>query len=184
MTSLRAALFTVLVATVAHAQAPAHTRADRELAEYFRAETGLLEERCLADIKTPQDWEARRPEMRRQLAEMLGLDPMPERTDLEAKITGRIEHPAFTVENLHFQSRPGLYVTGNLYLPQGQSKPVPAVLYVCGHSLVKKGNVSYGNKTAYQHHAAWFASNGYACLVIDTLQLGEIEGIHHGTYRE
>jgi dienelactone hydrolase len=30
----------------------------------------------------------------------------------------------------------------------------------------------------------WFASNGYICLVIDTLQLGEIAGIHHGTYRE
>ena len=30
----------------------------------------------------------------------------------------------------------------------------------------------------------WFASNGYVCLIIDTLQLGEIAGIHHGTYRE
>jgi Prolyl oligopeptidase family len=30
----------------------------------------------------------------------------------------------------------------------------------------------------------WFASNGYICLAIDTLQLGEIPGIHHGTYRE
>ena len=28
----------------------------------------------------------------------------------------------------------------------------------------------------------WFASNGYVCLVIDTLQLGEIAGMHHGTY--
>ena len=28
----------------------------------------------------------------------------------------------------------------------------------------------------------WFASNGYVCLIIDTLQLGEIAGIHHGTY--
>ena len=34
-----------------------------------------------------------------------------------------------------------------------------------------------------QHHGIWFARNGYACLVIDTLQMGEIEGIHHGTYR-
>ena len=25
--------------------------------------------------------------------------------------------------------------------------------------------------------------NGYVCLVLDTLQMGEIEGIHHGTYR-
>src|SRR5262245_55626200 len=30
----------------------------------------------------------------------------------------------------------------------------------------------------------WFASNGYVCLVVDTLQLGEIAGKHHGTYRE
>ena len=49
---------------------------------------------------------------------------------------------------------------------------------------MKKDGVSYGNKTAYQHHGVWFASNGYVCLVIDTLQLGEIAGIHHGTYRE
>jgi dienelactone hydrolase len=35
-----------------------------------------------------------------------------------------------------------------------------------------------------QHWPGWFARNGYVCLIIDTLQLGEIEGIHHGTYRE
>ena len=28
------------------------------------------------------------------------------------------------------------------------------------------------------------ARNGYVCLTIDTIQLGELEGIHHGTYRE
>ena len=29
----------------------------------------------------------------------------------------------------------------------------------------------------------WFATHGFACLIIDTLQLGEIAGTHHGTYR-
>src|SRR6185436_11490576 len=28
------------------------------------------------------------------------------------------------------------------------------------------------------------ARNGYVCLLIDTLQLGEIQGLHHGTHRE
>src|SRR5881296_959217 len=28
------------------------------------------------------------------------------------------------------------------------------------------------------------ARHGYVCLMVDTLQLGEIAGIHHGTYRE
>jgi dienelactone hydrolase len=117
------------------------------------------------------------------LLEMLGLDPLPEKTPLKATTTGSVEHEQFTVENLHFQSRPGLYVTANLYLPKGLSKPAPAILYVCGHGPVEKDGISYGCKVAYQQHGEWFARHGYVCLTIDTLQLGEIEGIHHGTYR-
>jgi dienelactone hydrolase len=49
---------------------------------------------------------------------------------------------------------------------------------------VKIDGVSYGSKASYQHHPAWFAREGYCCLILDTLQLGEIEGLHHGTYRE
>ena len=67
---------------------------------------------------------------------MLGLDPLPEKTDLKPVITGRVEHDEFVVEKLHFQSRPGLYVTGNLYLPKKIDKPLPTILYVCGHSRV------------------------------------------------
>jgi dienelactone hydrolase len=88
------------------------------------------------------------------------------------------------VEKLHFQSLPGLYVTANLYRPIEQNEPLPAILYVCGHGGVKKDGISYGNKARYQHHGGWFARHGYVCLTIDTIQLGEIEGIHHGTYRE
>jgi len=156
---------------------------NRPLAEYFRAETAKLQEQCLADIKTLSDWESKRSLYRKQLFEMLGLDPLPEKTDLKAVVTGKLDHNDFTVEKIHYQSMPGLYVTGNLYIPKNLEKPAPAILYVCGHSLVKKNDISFGNKTAYQHHAAWFARNGYVCLVIDSLQLGEIEGIHHGTYR-
>ena len=159
------------------------SRGDLMISEYFHAETGKLRDNCLADIKTLQDWESKRQAYRKQLFEMLGLDPLPEKTDLKPVITGRVEHNEFTVEKIHFQSRPGLYVTGNLYIPKNLEKPAPAILYVCGHSPVKKDQISYGNKTAYQHHGAWFARNGYVCLVIDTLQMGEIEGIHHGTYR-
>lgn len=184
---LATAVVAVLLTSILPAQpqpAPAPTPADAMLADYFRAETDRIEAECLKDIQSPQAWAERRRELRQQLFEMLSLDPLPERTDLKATITGVVDHPSFRIENLHFQSRPGLYVTANLYLPKGLDKPAPAVLYVCGHSPQKKGNVSFGNKVAYQHHAAWFASNGYVCLVIDTLQLGEIEGIHHGTYRE
>ncbi len=153
------------------------------LAEYFRIETAKLSEACLSDVRDRADWEAKRAIRRQELLEMLGLDPLPERTDLQATITGTLDQPDFLVERLHFQSRPGLYVTANLYLPREAPRPWPAVLYVCGHGAMKKDGISYGNKVTYHHHGVWFARHGYACLIVDSLQLGEIEGIHHGTYR-
>jgi dienelactone hydrolase len=157
---------------------------DPALARYFKAETTRLEAACLSEVRSLADWQSRQAEYRRQLQEMLGLWPWPERTDLKPLVTGRLEQPEFTVEKLHFQSMPGLYVTANLYLPRERRGPAPAILYVCGHAQVKTNGVSCGNKTAYQHHGIWFARHGYVCLMIDTLQLGEIEGLHHGTYRE
>ena len=41
--------------------------------------------------------------------------------------------------------------------------------------------ISYANKAGYQEDGAWFARNGYVCLVLDTLLAGEIQGIHTGT---
>jgi len=156
---------------------------DRLLAEYFRLETQKAADACLTDIASLDQWKSRREVYYRQFREMLGLEPMPPRTDLKPVMTGQVEAEGFVVEKLHFQSLPGLYVTAHLYRPKEVHEPLPAVLYVCGHGGVKKGNISYGNKCHYQHHGIWFARHGYVCLVIDTLQLGEIEGIHHGTYR-
>ena len=144
----------------------------------------MLSRRCLADIHSLSDWESRRGEYRRQLQEMLGLWPAPERTDLKPVITGKLEQADFIVEKLYFQALPKLYVTANLYLPRKLEQPAPAILYVCGHSRVVTNGVSCGNKTAYQHHGEWFARNGYVCLIIDTVQLGEIEGRHHGTFTD
>jgi dienelactone hydrolase len=159
-------------------------RGDNALADYFRAETARLSERCLADIKTLEDWTSRRDNYRQQLLEMLGLASLPAKSELTPVVTGKVKADSFVVEKLSFQSLPGLYVTANLYVPKNLNKPAPAILYVCGHGPVIKNGVSYGNKVAYQHHGAWFAQNGYVCLILDTLQLGEIQGVHHGTYRE
>lgn len=161
----------------------ARTPADTALDRYFRAETERLATHAFAGIDSLTDWEARRTELRHQLLEMLGLWPLPDRTDLRPTITGQLERDGLVVERLHFQSLPGLYVTANLYRPREVPQPLPAILYVCGHAQVKTNGVSCGNKTAYQHHGIWFARHGYVCLVIDSVQLGEIEGLHHGTYR-
>lgn len=162
----------------------APTPGDSMLSEWFETETKRLTNRNLAGIDSKEDWEKAKDGLRRQLFEMLGLQPLPARTPLEAQITGTVEKNGIVVEKVAFESRPGLYVTGNFYRPVKQEGPLPAILYVCGHGGVKIDGVSYGNKATYQHHGAWFARNGYVCLIIDTLQLGEIEGIHHGTYNK
>ncbi len=156
---------------------------DRIRDAYFRSQAKRLGDKALADVETRADWEKQRPELRRQFLDMLGLWPLPPRTDLKATITGTIDAPHFRVEKLHFQSLPNLYVTANLYLPRKAKLPAPAILYVCGHGASIQDAVSYGNKVTYQHHAAWYAENGYVCLVVDTLQLGEVQGLHHGTAR-
>ena len=180
---LRLSVCLAILVPAAWSAEPHPWAVEPKLAAYFEAETAKLRDACLADVQSLEDWEAKRGEYREELLEMLGLDPLPERTDLKATVTRRIEREDFAVENVHFQSRPGLYVTGNLWLPKGVDGPAPAVLYVCGHGGVKIDGVSYGNKVHYQHHGAWLARNGYVCLTIDSLQLGEIEATHHGTYR-
>jgi len=130
-----------------------------------------------------EPWESHREQLREQLKEMLGLPPLESRSmDLHAVTTGSLQVDEIVVEKIHFQASPGLYVTGNLYRPETIEKPLPAILYVCGHGQVKENGVSLGNKTHYQHHPAWFARHGYISLAIDTIQLGEIEGMHHGLY--
>jgi cephalosporin-C deacetylase-like acetyl esterase len=130
---------------------------------------------CLEDVDSLEAWKERREGYRRQLLEMLSLEPLPERTPLEPRITGRRDRPAYVIEKLVFQSLPGLYVTGNFYVPKQKSEAT--ILYVCGHSPDP-----LGAKFHYQDRAAWFASNGFACLVLDTLEFGEVAGIHHGTH--
>ncbi|MGQ9574870.1 MAG: alpha/beta hydrolase family protein [Thermoguttaceae bacterium] len=155
---------------------------DKMIQEYLARQAERLESPWLEGVKSQADWEKLRPRYLQEYYYMLGLWPVPAKTPLEAAVTGTIQGEGFLVEKLHYQSRPRLYVTGNLYRPP-QVKPgnrLPAVFYVCGHSYQGRD----GNKTAYQSHGIWFARHGYVCLIVDSLQLGEIASIHHGTYRE
>src|SRR5260221_545406 len=58
-----------------------------------------------------------------------------------------------------------------------------ALLDACGHGPSVVNGVPFGNKVTYHHHAVWYAEHGYVCLVLDSLELGEIRGVHHGTSR-
>ena len=154
---------------------------DEMIQKYLAREATKLQARFADDVGSREAWDARRPAYVDEYYYMLGLSPRPEKTPLKPTITGTFAGDGYVVDNLHYQSRPGLYVTGNLYRPAvvKPGEKLPAVFYVCGHS--NRGRD--GNKVAYQSHGIWFARHGYVCLVVDSLQFGEIAAIHHGTYR-
>jgi hypothetical protein len=150
-------------------------RENPELVAYFESEVKKLEQQNeLSQFQSAAEWNEAKPKLREQLFDMLGLNPLPAKTPLQPVVEGTTEEAEFVVERVHYQSMPGLYVTGNFYRPKNADKPLPTILYVCGHGQVKKDGVSYGNKTHYHYHGSWFARNGYNCLIIDTLQLGDI----------
>ena len=83
--------------------------------------------------KSQAEWEERSSRLRRRIQIAAGLWPMPARPPVDATIHGRVERNEYSVEKVYFESRPGFYVTGNLYRPKGFSGPRPAVLCPHGH---------------------------------------------------
>ncbi len=151
--------------------------------QYFKQRVTELSDSGWLEEITSGNWPEKHAAMRRELQGMLGLDPWPERTALKPVMTGKVQGEGYTVEKLYFEPMPGLYIGANLYLPAEAKTPLPAILYMCGHSNITDGEIRIGNKAGYQHHGAWFARHGYVCLIPDTIQWGEIPGEHHGTYR-
>jgi hypothetical protein len=80
------------------------------------------------------EWEQRAEYVRRQLRVALGLWPAPPSpASAGAVVHGRVDRPGYTVEKVFLESFPGLYVTGNLYRPEGSGTSRPVILSPHGH---------------------------------------------------
>jgi cephalosporin-C deacetylase-like acetyl esterase len=97
-----------------------------------------------------------------------------ERCPLNAVTTGRIEGTTYDIEKVHFDSRPGLPVTANLYLPRAcrSGAVVPGIVHSCGHSFTGKA------EEKYQEASARLASSGMAVLIFDPINQGERDQYH------
>jgi hypothetical protein len=115
------AIAIVALALPSVAAEPENAPGEAMIEQYLVREADRLSRRVLDGATTREEWEARRPRLKQEYFDMLGLWPLPEKTPLHPRVTGTLERGAFVVEKLHFQSRPGLYVTGNLYRPKEPS---------------------------------------------------------------
>ena len=98
---------------------------------------------------------------------LLATFDFPERTPLNPRITGRVQRPGYHIEKIIIESRPGFFVTMNLYLPDDISGKIPAMMIVSGHAEEGK---SYRNYQALCHT---FSQNNCAALIVDPIQQGE-----------
>lgn len=143
-------------------------RFPRMVQEYYVSQVRRVEEaadRRRAALKTPEDARAYVEEVRRKIQECFG--PWPEKTPLNPRVTGTVEREAYRIEKIIFESRPGFFVTANLYLPKGRPFPCPGVVGTCGHSRNGKA------VAPYQSFAQGLARLGMVCLIFDPLGQGE-----------
>ena len=94
---------------------------DQMIQAYLAHETEKIEADSpgsfLKGVHSQEDWERLRPKYQEEYFYMLGLWPLPARTPLHATVTGTLRCDGYVVDMVHYQSRPRLYVTGNLYRP-------------------------------------------------------------------
>lgn len=136
----------------------------------FLAEIDAARDAWIAEyekIETPDDVKTYQTKKREYFLNALG--PLWERTPLNPQITGRLTKEKFRVENVIFESLPGVYVTGALFLPLEErfKGPYPAMLISCGHSTNGKAY------ELYQSLGILAAVNGLAAFVVDPIDQGE-----------
>lgn len=85
----------------------------------------------IAGLKTKEDWLTRQKKVKETLLKIVG--PFPVKTPLNAKITGTIKGDGYRIEKILYESIPGYYVTGCLFIPDGIKEKRPAILNVLGH---------------------------------------------------
>jgi len=143
-------------------------RFPRMVQEYFVERVRTAEQAGLkakANLKTRADAESYVKEVQQKIRLCFG--PFPEKTALNARVTGTVERDAYKIDKVIFESRPQFLVTANLYVPTGKKFPLPGVVGSCGHSLNGKA------AEAYQSFAQGLARMGYVVLIFDPIGQGE-----------
>jgi cephalosporin-C deacetylase-like acetyl esterase len=120
--------------------------------------------RILAGITTREKLLERQKYIRDKMWELLG-GPF-EKTPLNPRVTGSVPRQGYRIDRLVYESRPGLFVTSNLYVPEGRG-PFPAILGSMGHSANGKAH------RPYQTLFHTLARKGYMVLAFDPFGQGE-----------
>jgi dienelactone hydrolase len=121
-------------------------------------------------------WKQRAAYLRERILWSAGLLPMPVRNDLKPTVFGEIKRADYSVAKVHFESLPGFFVTGNLYLPAGPG-PFPAILTPHGHWAY--GRLENTSLNSVPGRAINLARQGYVVFTYDMVGYGDSRQLPH-----
>ena len=138
----------------------------------------------ISRLRTKSDWQKRQQFVKDKLKEIIG--PFPKKEALNPEITGIIQKEGYRIEKIIYESVPGFYETGCLYIPDNLKGKAPAILNVFGHdqasfreeyyqviitNLVKKGMIVFaidplgqGEHVQYYDPEIKFSAIGYSVI--------------------
>ncbi len=117
------------------------------------------------------EWQARRMKLRQILVEAWGGFPA-EPCELAPRKLGELKRDGYRVEKIVFQTRPGMWMTANAYVPEPKDadkspKKNPTVLCVHGHWAGAKQD------PVVQSRCIGLVKHGFFVLVVDAFGAGE-----------
>jgi cephalosporin-C deacetylase-like acetyl esterase len=124
------------------------------------------ESAAFAAVKTKEQWEKHRDERLAKLKASLGSWPAPPK-GMRIETTRVVKGDGLAIHNILYESRPGMWVSANLYLPaEPPTEKKPGMLIVTAHHTAK-------TQGELQDMGMTWARAGCAVLVPDQLGYGE-----------
>ena len=126
---------------------------------------------------TRRKWEERACWLRQRVLTAAGLLPEPGRTPLRPRVFDRSDFDGYSVEKVHFESRPGFLVTGSLYRPLSRRGRRPAIL--CPHGHWQRGRVEHGEAGSVPARCAMLARLGFVVFSYDMVGYNDSCQVEH-----
>ena len=121
---------------------------------------------------TLEDWKLRADQIRQQILHGAGLEEYPEKKSLEPLLGEERIYDGYKVQNVAFESLPGVFVTGSLYTPVEAEDALPGILSTHGH-WTDPGEVGRYRPDA-QKRFATLARMGAMVLAYDMVGYGQL----------
>ncbi|WP_436414741.1 alpha/beta hydrolase family protein [Petrimonas sp.] len=133
------------------------------------------------EYTTVEDWKKRAEQIKTQILKGAGLEKFPKKGPLNPIMGDKRTYDGYQVQNVAFESLPGVYVTGSLYTPLNAAGNLPGILNTHGHWSELDDYGRY--RSDAQKRFAVMARMGAMVFAYDMVGYGQLaqeyEWVHH-----